>query len=64
VQDDPRVPGQPGPHVRVLVGAVVIHHDVQLAARVSPGDLAQEPEELFGTVAGIAGLGHLAGGDL
>src|SRR6516164_11047038 len=47
VQGDPGVLREPGPHVRVRVGAVVVTDDVQLAARVSPRDLAQELQELL-----------------
>jgi hypothetical protein len=46
----------------VLVGAVVVDHDVQLTARVGAGDLAEEGQELGVAVAGVAGVDHLAGG--
>ncbi len=39
--------GQPGIHVGVFVGAVVIDDDVQVAAWVGAGDLLQKVEELF-----------------
>jgi hypothetical protein len=39
---DPRVFGQPGGHVVVAVGAVVVADDVQLALRVGFGDLLEE----------------------
>jgi hypothetical protein len=55
---------QPGLHVRVLVRPVVIDHDVQLRARVGLGDLLEELEELGVAVPRVAGVGHLAGGDL
>jgi hypothetical protein len=55
---------QPGPHVRVGVGAVVVADDVQRPARVGPGDQAQEGQELLVPVPGVAGAGHLAGGGL
>jgi Phage integrase family len=64
VQRDPGVLGQPGPHVWVGVGAVVVAHDVQLGARVRRRDLAQEFAELLVPVTGVAGVGDLAGGDL
>jgi hypothetical protein len=52
VQGDPGVLVQPGPDVRVVVRAVVVDHDVQLAARVGLGDLAQELAELLVPVPG------------
>jgi len=64
VQRDPGVAGQPDPYVRVGVGAVVVAHDVQWHARVGAGDLAQKFSELLVAVAGVAGVGDLAGGDL
>src|SRR5919108_2853740 len=64
VQRDPGVPSQPGPHVRMVVRAVVVADDVQLAARVRPGDLAKELQELLVPVLRAAGSGHLAGGGL
>jgi hypothetical protein len=64
VQRDPGVFRQPGLHVRVLVGGVVVGDDVQLDAGVSAGGLLQELQELFVPVAGITGIGDLAGGDL
>ncbi len=48
----------------VFVGAVVVAHDVQLAARVGLGDLLEELEELAVAVVLVAGVGDLAGGDL
>jgi hypothetical protein len=38
VDADPGVAGEPGPHVRVLVGGIVVHHQVQLTVGVGPGD--------------------------
>ena len=58
------VGGQPGPDLGVFVGGVVVHHQVQRAGRVGPGDLAQEGEELLVPVPGFAGRGDLPGGDL
>ena len=56
--------GQPGLDVGVLVGGVVVHHDVQLAARVGLGDLLEEAQELVVAVPRVAGVGDLAGRDL
>jgi phage head maturation protease len=50
--------------VVVLVGVVVVEHDVQLAARVRAGDAFEEVEELGLAVAVIAAVGDLAGRDL
>src|SRR5947208_9367233 len=61
VQGDPGVLRQPGPHVRVVVRAVVVADDVQLAAGVSLRDLAEKLQELLVPVPGVAGAGHLAG---
>jgi len=36
----------------VLVGGVVVQHDVQLLARVGGGGLLQEPQELLAAVPG------------
>jgi hypothetical protein len=46
------------------VGGVVVHHQVQLAVGIGPGDLLEEGEELLVAVAGLAGRGDLPGGDL
>ena len=56
---------QPGPDLGVLVGAVVVHHqmDVQIF-RDGHLDLAQEAQELLVPVAGLALGDHLAGGDV
>ena len=42
VQVDPRVAGQPGLDLGVLVGGVVVEHDMQLPARVRLGDELEE----------------------
>ena len=53
----------------MLVGAVVIAHDVQVNGRVGSGDLLQEPQELLVAVPRVAGVrgdlpgGHLQGGE-
>ena len=61
VQRDSRVLLQPGRHVRVLVGGVVVRHDVQRRAGIGFRDLAQEPQEFLVPVPGVAGVGDLAG---
>ncbi len=50
--------------VLVLVGVVVVQDHVQLPARVSPGDLLEEVEELGLTVPVVALVGHRTGGYL
>jgi hypothetical protein len=50
--------------VVVLVGVVVVQHDVELATWVGLGDLLEEVEELGLAVPVVALVGHLAGGDL
>src|SRR3954454_12410635 len=64
VQRDPRVLGQPLVDVVVLVGVVVVEHDVQRAARVSARDLFEEVQELGFAVAVITAIDHAAGRDL
>lgn len=65
VQRDPGVLGQPGLHVGVVVGGVVVADDVQFHARVGFRYLFEEAEELDVAVAGVAGVGaDLAGRDL
>lgn len=44
---DPRVRGEPLLHGWVHVGGVVVHHQVQIDARVGAGDLTAEHEELL-----------------
>ena len=61
MQADAGVLGQPGLHVRVLVGGVVVADDVKSLARVGLGDLLEEAQELLVAVPGVAGVGHLAG---
>jgi hypothetical protein len=51
-------------HLGVLVGGVVVQHDMQLTARVATGDQLEEVQELAVPVVGLAGVGHLPGGDL
>ena len=58
---DPRVPLEPGLDDRVLVGAVVVADDVELATRVGLGHQLQESKELLVAVLVIAGLGDPAG---
>src|SRR4029450_4799886 len=61
VHPDPGVGGQPLVHGGVLVGGVVVHHQVQLAVRVGAGYLAQEHQELLVAVSGLAAGGDRAG---
>ena len=42
MQVDPWVAGQPGPDPGMLVGAVVVEHEVQLPPRIGLGDLFAE----------------------
>ena len=44
---DPWVGRQPGLHLRVLVGGVVVHHQVQLDVGVGPGHVLEERQELL-----------------
>jgi hypothetical protein len=53
----PRVGGQPLADLDALVGGVVVHHQVQLAAGVGPGDLLEEAQEFLVAVPG-AGTGR------
>jgi hypothetical protein len=55
---------QPDPDPLVLVGGVVVHHDVQLPTRVGLGDELEEGQALAVAVMRTAGVGHLAGGYL
>jgi hypothetical protein len=64
MHDHPRVGGQPRPDRWVLVGGVVVHHQVQLADGIGPGHLLEEGEELLMPVPGFAGSGDLPGRDL
>ena len=48
----------------MFVGGVVVHHHVQLPARIGGGDLFQEVQELLVAVPLGAGVGDLAGGHL
>ena len=64
VQVDPRMLGEPLLDVGVVVGRVVVDHDVQLPAWVGLGDHLEELQELDATVAWVARIGHFAGRDL
>jgi hypothetical protein len=59
------VGGEPVANFDTLVGGVVVHHQVQLAAvagvGVGPGYLLEERQELLVTVARLARPGDLAG---
>ena len=63
MHDDTWVLGQPGLHGGVLVGGVVVYHDVQFAPRVGLGDMLEELQELVVSMPRVAGIGHLAGRD-
>jgi hypothetical protein len=57
--------GQPGLDLGVLVGGVVVEHDMQLAAWIGASDQLEEAQELTVPVSRVvAGVGHLTGGDL
>jgi hypothetical protein len=47
VQRDPRFVFQPRLHRGVLMGGVVVGHDVQFDGGMGGGDLLQEPQELL-----------------
>ena len=64
MQRDPGVLVQPAGDVVVLVGVVVVEHDVQPAARVGLRDQFEEVQELGLAVTLVAAVGDLAGGDL
>ena len=65
VHSDSWVIGEPGFDVRVVVGGVVVGHDVQLHSRVCLSDRFEEGEELAVAVPVVAGVGgDLSGGDL
>ena len=64
VKRDPRVPGEPGLHVRVLVRGVVVADHMQFAAGIRGGDLLQEPQEFLVPVPWVAGVGDIAGSGL
>jgi hypothetical protein len=61
VQGNPGVFRQPRLHVRVVVRAVVVAHDVQGHAGIGRRDVLEEGQELLVPVLGVAGAGHLAG---
>jgi hypothetical protein len=58
VQLDAGMGLKPGLDPLVLVSGVVVHHDMQLSARVGLGDQLEEGQELAVAVAGMAGVGH------
>lgn len=54
--------GEPVADLGLLIGGVVVHHQVQqLAGRIGAGDTAQESEESLVAVPGFAHSGDLAG---
>jgi hypothetical protein len=58
-------PGEPRADLGVLVGAVVVEHDVQVSAGAKGGHLLREPQEFLVAVPRVAGIrGDLAGSDL
>jgi len=64
VQHDPRVLRQPVFDVGMLVRAVVVDDDVQLATRVGTGDFLQKVQELLVAMPVVAAVGDLARGHL
>ena len=64
MQRDPRVAGRPCLDLGVLVGVVVVHHDVQFLTGVGLGNLAEEVTELCLAVPVVALVGDLPGSDL
>lgn len=63
VHGDARVLGQPGCHVGVGVGSVVVTDDMQLLAGMDPGDLFEKGQELDAGVPGKTGAGGDPSGD-
>ena len=61
---DPGIGGEPGIHVRVLVGGVIVQHQVQLAVGVGPRDVLEEGQGLLVRVPVIAHPGDPPGRDL
>ncbi len=61
MQGDARVLRQPVFDLRVLVRAVVVAHDVQLASGVSAGDLLEELQEFLVPVPLVAGVSDAPG---
>ena len=61
VDVDAGVRFEPGFHVRVLVGGVVVHDQMQLPVRVGTGEVLEEGKELGVAVPVLAQPGHLAG---
>ena len=55
---------EPGLHLRMLVGGVIVHDQVQLLVGVAAGEVAEEDQELLVPVPWFAHAGDLAGGDL
>jgi hypothetical protein len=56
VQVHPGMAGQPSLNPLVLVGGVVVHHHMELAARIGAGDEPEEVQELVVPVAGVASV--------
>ena len=68
MDEEPGVRGQPAGHLGMLVGGVVVHHQVQLGAVAGVGvgtsQMLQEAQELLMAVPGLAEPGDLPGRDL
>ena len=56
--------GQPGLNLGVLVGGVVVEHDMQLAAWIGTGNQLKNIQKLALAVSRVAGVGHLTGSHL
>ena len=52
MQAHPGMGGQPGLDLGVLVGGVVVEHDMQLTTWIGLGDLLEEAQELDVAMAG------------
>src|SRR5918995_7305471 len=64
MQVDPWVLLQPGAHLGMVMGGIVVQHQVQLTPGIGAGDLLTERQELGVAMSIEAAVGDLAGGDL
>lgn len=64
VDCDAGIVGEPVTDFLLLVGGVVVHHQVQLLVRVCPRDVFEEHQKFLVTVPWPADPGDLSGGDL
>ena len=64
MQVDTGVLLQPGAHLGMVMGGVVVQHEVQLTPGIGAGDLLTEHQELGVAMSIEAAVGDLAGGDL